>query len=226
MKFLILANSQASALGLNENEPSYVEILTKNLECKGHSFIPYIFSGENIDFFLLNIENVILNKPDYVIIHLGVVEAARRILSKKEKNILRALPLSRHFTKFLHNNRNKVITWRKKLKICARDMSLPDFELKLKKLIKIFEQNKIKYYFLQIPYLCTDYEEKFFSYLGEDVDIYNSVIEKFNYIELPSFIRANNNTIYWQESSVHLSAKGHSCFARELLAEMDKEGII
>ena len=110
-------------------------------------------------------------KPDIVIIQMGIVDCAPRILGKTENLLLNSNPVTRKIlSKILPRYGKKIREYRKKTYT-----STYHFEEYLKKIIETF-QNSI-FYSIGIMPASAQYEADLIG-ISENIDQYNSILKK------------------------------------------------
>lgn len=219
MRFALIANSQATAIGVAYEE-SYPCLLKSRLEAKGHDLVAFAMSGWSVREFNANLESVLLVRPSVVIIQLGIIECARRVLSNEEKAVLRHIPFSRHLTKFLHDRRKSVIVWRNRLGINARFMGVRVFEREFERLCSTIAGRDIFSLVVEVPYFSSAYEKEYYPFLNEDNEMFNRVMRKRKAVQIiPS---QGTPEGIWQPGTVHFNRAGHCLFAEGLFGEIER----
>ena len=124
-KVYIISNSQGTSVGVSEGE-NYPSLLSK-YDKNEYEFHWMLMSSWNIENFFNYIENIISIKPDFLIVQIGIIDCAPRILSKKAKYFFKGIPFGNHFSKTLHLLRTEIIQIRRFFKFETFDVPLPRF---------------------------------------------------------------------------------------------------
>lgn len=213
-RVVLLANSQGTSAGIHWKEayPAVLaELLGENIEL--HRLL---MSGWTIRDFLGVIEdNVIGLHPDLIVIQIGVVECARRVLSAKQKAIFRILPFGRKITRYLHINRAIVLKIRNWLGINTRLVELLEFEILISKAVKIFEEHHVPYLFVPIPLLPDNGASLKHPMINNDIEEYNRILIKHDNFPVNSELNQLRNLMF-QLESVHFTVGGHKSIAEYL----------
>lgn len=168
-------------------------------------------------------EHIQFKKPDTVIVQVGIVDCAPRIISLKEKDILNSKFIPRMFRESLIRYRKK-----NKQKIIARAplkrvyTSPIDFKRNLQQFISKIksEQRNIDLIFIPIVANIPFMEESSPSY-GSNIDLYNRIIKELADKEGLKFLNLSRD--FWETPSFycsdgyHLSSKGNRELVKELV---------
>ncbi len=210
-KIYLISNSQGTSNGVNEEE-SYPSLLQKALPDYEWHFL--IISGGSVKEFNSYLENIVLVKPDFAIFQIGIIDCVRRILSEKEKKMLKALPLGWMISKTLHDHRKTTIRWRHRFKMNCRKVNPKIFSQELLNMVQKLTGHGIKCLFLEIPKFDSRYEQKFYPLINDDVDRYNEIIRRFN--SSPLFSLKDDLYSIWQQGTVHFNQEGHRRVAERI----------
>jgi len=215
---MLITNSQGTSAGVGYNE-NYPSLLREKLNKNNYELHMLLMSGWSIKNFNVHIDNIISVRPDIVVVQIGIIECAKRILSDNEKRIIKYILLFHSFiTNFLHKYRKKVILLRNKLKLNVRKMNLNDFTIELENFYNALQEYNIKLVMVKIPYFDKKYEKDHYPLINEDIEIYNAVIDNY-----PNFdLIKKNNKFYdiWQSGTVHFTKNGHRLFAKKLYEQL------
>ena len=217
VRIVLLANSQGTAAGsgagwLVEGE-EYPELVRANLADE-HEVIPFSRSGWSIDDFARRIDDIIACSPDLVIAQIGIVECTRRILSEREKAFFYRLRGGRRVTKWLHDRRNPVVTWRARAGLTTRVVPLPRFESQLRTFSLLVQNAGSKVLFVEIPPFGSAYEHTYLRFINTDVELYNRALRAHPSVALLG--AADDLDGIWQPGTVHFQRHGHRLFADRL----------
>ena len=229
MRIVVLADSYALPRLVENDEVHWEDTwpyLLQNTLRSGNSKIEVINCGKRkrtIDSIIGwdFQEHIIFKEPDVVLIQIGIVDAAPRIISKKERATLN----HRLFPAFL---RKKIIETRKKNKVritkkdpLAKVYTKPDafhlYLLNFKKRIDSDLSKKPKVIFIPI----TAYFKKMgvaSPYFQKNVEAYNAILQKFtnehsmSMISLPEGFSENQD--YFCNDGYHLSPQGNRTMAQ------------
>lgn len=215
MRIVIVTNSQGSSAGLPPglNYPALLrELLGPRFELTA-----IVISGWTIADIITNLaDNVIVIKPDLVIFHVGIVEAAQRILSDREKTVIALLPFGRRITALLHRRRASVLTWRRRLGLISRVVPPQIFEQLLERLASILKSHGISSLFIRMPLFPDGGKSLDHPYVNEDISLYNQMLTRFESYQPEEPVHHS----YFQVGTVHFSAEGHRWFAKCLSGEI------
>jgi lysophospholipase L1-like esterase len=215
----IITNSQGSSVGVapGENYPA----LAGTYLGPQYDVRPLVVSGWTLADIVNNLDdNVVFLKPDLVVFQIGIVEAAQRILSNREKNLLALLPFGRHITAAMHRHRASVLGWRKRLGIGTRVVEPKEFERLLDGLAAKLRSNGIRFVFVPVPLFPDEGRSLSHPLINEDVSLYNGMLARFECLA----IGADVHDRYFQSGTVHLSVEGHNWVARSLADELRRIG--
>ena len=218
MRIVIVANSQGTAAGsgagwLEEGE-EYPELIRRTV-CSDHEVVSFARSGWSIRDFLAHAEEITDLRPDLVVVQIGIVECTQRILSEREKAFFYRLRGGRQVTRWLHDRRNAVIAWRRRLGITTRLVPIGEFAAALDTLAARLTKDGARLLFVEIPRFGTAYERAHFPGINRDIAQYNAVIRAHRSIEA---LRADDDLDeIWQPGTVHLTREGHCLFATRMI---------
>jgi lysophospholipase L1-like esterase len=210
-KIYFVSNSQGSSLGveLKQNYPYLLQNMMPET-----TFHYWIMSGGHVGDINLNIENILITQPDLVVFQIGIIECAQRILSNKEKDIFKVLPLGKVVTHKLHQYRKQVLRVRRTLHLSARMISPANFRSELQILTQKLAKHDIPYQFLETPRFSYQFEAENYPYLNSDIDLYNNILSEFGAI--PFLTEFDDLHSIWQKGSVHFTPQGHQYVAQKV----------
>lgn len=211
----IVTNSQGTRTGVSLGE-SYPALARRELTALGFDVQLLVMSGWSIVDVNAQLENVLLFEPDLVLVQIGIVECTRRILSRREKNLLSVVPGGWRVTRWLHDRRAPVVRVRRRLGIDAREVKLPLFEAEVERLVAAIGETGAELVLLEIPSLPAGHDADYLPHGNEDIEAYNRVLRKHRAQEL--LRRSDPLDELFQEQSVHLSPAGHLLAAERLVA--------
>lgn len=213
----IITNSQGSSVGLLPGQ-NYPALTAKYLGAQ-FDVRSLVVSGWTLADIISNLEdNVISLKPNIAIFHIGIIEAAQRILSNREKAFLAILPFGRLLTAAMHRNRAAVLKWRKRLRIGTRVVSPDEFQCLLEQLTEKLKSNGIRVLFVPIPSFPDAGESLEHPFINEDIALYNAMLARFGSLD----IGRSSELRYFQDGTVHFSLAGHAWLAKQLAAEVKR----
>ena len=170
------------------------------------------------------IEDVILKEPNILIIQVGVVDAAPRIISLKEKILLNNRFFPSRARKWIIRNRNlkrKEITNKDPLaKVYTKPGQFKNGLIKFDIRVKSDYRSKLeKVIFLPILANLTLMEEKSPGYKS-NISLYNKILEEFccerGYIFLKIDTQFYTNANYFCSDGYHLNPSGSSSIAMKI----------
>lgn len=214
---MLVTNSQGTSRGLDEGE-TYPGLIQKKIDEIEFHF--WLKGGGTVKEFDDHKENILRPNPDLVFFQVGIVECTRRILSNRAKHFFKALPKGQIITKLIHDYRNKVIRLRNFLGLNTRKMTPEEFDRRLDNLVGTLQDRGIQCALAKIPRFTEDYQDEFFPYINEDIELYNSVLEKYD-----AFPLVKNNIMkrdWLVEGTVHFNQKGHRKIAEKMVNHFDK----
>ena len=210
-RVVLIANSQGTSAGVHWKD-TYPTVLTGLLgsDIELHRLI---LSGWTIRDFIGVIEdNIIGLRPDLVVIQIGIVECARRILSNKQKALFQIVPFGRKITKYLHNHRASILKIRNWLGINVRLIDALEFEILIARTVKIFEEYHVPYIFVPIPYMIDNGLSLKHPMINQDIKEYNAILYKF-FTAPMNYDHIHPHNVIFQTESVHFTVDGHKIFA-------------
>lgn len=212
---VLLSNSQGTSVGVQPDE-AYPSLLGRILE--PHADLHRLLvSGWTIREFITALEdNVLALRPDLVVLQLGIVECAQRILSSREKAIFRALPFGRRVTQLLHYHRAAVLRLRKQLGIAVRAMPPDEFRDAIAQASRMMAERDIHCLFVAIPTFSDAGAGLRHPLINEDIDEYNAILRDFRAITMDQEQLPYEDV--FQAGSVHFNVTGHHRVAT-MLAE-------
>ena len=177
--------------------------------------IPFARSGWSIRDFVAHTDEITALHADLVVIQIGIVECTQRILSEREKAFFYRLRGGRRITRWLHDRRNGVIAWRRRLRITTRLVPIGEFTAALDTFATRLTDDGAQLLFVEIPRVGTTYERVHFPGINRDIAEYNAVIRTHTSVEL---LKPEDELDgIWQPGTVHLTRDGHRFFATRLI---------
>ena len=210
-RVVLLANSQGTSAGINWKD-AYPAVLAELLkyDIELHRLL---MSGWTIRDFLDVIEdNVIGLRPDLVVIQIGIVECARRILTERHKALFRLIPFGYKVTKYLHYHRAVVLKIRNWLGINTRLIDPLEFEILISRTVKLLEENCVPYIFVPIPFITDNGLNLKHPMINKDIKEYNKILHNYVSIPIDTELMQPHTTMF-QNESVHFTVDGHKFFA-------------
>jgi hypothetical protein len=213
VRIAIVANSQGTALGV-ERGLHYPALLRDALE-GDYEVDLFVVSGFTIRDFNDHIGSVVDARPDLVVVQVGIVEAAKRILSTREKTVLRVFGrLGGKLTKFLHDRRSSVIRARHRLRLDTRLLSPREFDEELERYVAALRNGGADVLLLEIPAFGAEHERRYYPLISEDIDAFNAVLRRHGAV--PMLPPESDVDAIWQPGTVHFTADGHRIAADHL----------
>ena len=157
-------------------------------------------------------DDIEMLKPEYLVVHLGIVDCAPRVFTRTERAILKILPkiLSSLIIKFISKYRY-IITKTVQKVYTTKNV----FEYNLEKFVEISKNSRMKLIFISI--LDTNDENKRKSYnFKKNIIEYNEIMEKVcktNKIKLIKYSYPNN---FLLNDGIHINKEGSKFIADEL----------
>ena len=213
MRISLLCNSQGTAANgvpLNAHYP----FLLRKLLMDEHEIHGMLMSGWSIVDFNDRLDSVFFAEPELVILQVGIVECSPRILSRREKAVIGALPYHMTLTGWLHRRRNRVIEVRRRLGITTRLVEPDEFERLLSDFLTKMDSHGIRLLVAEIPRFPTEHEERHFPSGNNHIDEYNEIIRTFD--SLSMLDEDTNSPELWIPGTVHFTRKGHEATASTL----------
>jgi len=217
MRMLVIANSQGTDTGVAAGE-SYPEV-ARSLLADHVEIVSLVESGWTIAEFVADSARIVDSQPDVVFCQLGIVECACRILSAREKKVLARIRGSSRLTKLLHDHRQEVIIWRRRLGISTRVMSPNSYRSYGLELARKLEAAGATLVFLEIPRFTPGYETTHFPFVNSDIDLFNGVMRELG--SVPLIEPGDESDEIWQTGTVHLNRAGHELAARRLCERIE-----
>lgn len=213
MRIALLSNSQGTAAGVEPGE--HYPALVRDALSEEHELHLLVVSGWSLRDFIAHAGTVTDIRPDLVIVQIGIVESARRILSRAEKRLLRPLGRpGRAFTRVLHGHRKAVIRARRRLRIDARMYSPEAFDRDLGDLVSALRSSGADVMLLEIPQFTPTYERDHYPHIREDVALFNDVLHRHGAVP---FFDGDVDDALWQPGTVHLTPEGHRLAAARIV---------
>jgi hypothetical protein len=215
VRVVLATNSQGTEAGV---DVSYPFLVAKRLRPRDDVHV-LAMTGFTVRDFNLHAENITGIRPDLVALQVGIVECARRILSVREKDFLRALPGGRRITKALHERRRRVIQLRERLGRTTRLFSPEEFREEVRTFRDKVTTSGAQLLLLEIPRFSDSYADEHFPFVNVDIELFNRVLRDEGAV--PFLEEATDNDAIWQTGTVHLNQLGHQVAADELLSAID-----
>jgi hypothetical protein len=208
----LIANSQGTSRGIayGESYPALFMAAVPDLTVQILAMSAWSFQDVVVHF-----ENVLLFRPRIAIVQLGIIECTRRILSEREKAFFLLLPGGRRATFALHHRRMQVIRLRRRLHIDTRVSTPVDFRSHVGRVLDKFSKGDIEPMLLEIPPFSPAYEERYYPFINEDVELFNEVLREFGAV--PFLDDRDVAGPIYQEGTVHFNVEGHRLVADRLV---------
>lgn len=221
MRVQIVTNSQGSSVGVAPGQ-NYPALVARTLGPQ-YDVRSLVVSGWALPDFLGNLEdNVIVHKPDLVIFQVGIVEAAQRILSNREKAFMSLLPFGRLLTAAMHRHRDTVLTWRKRLGIATRAVAPDEFLALLERLSQRLTAADIRFFFIPMPIFPDAGKSMRHPFVNEDIALYNGMLARFGCLDASSAAQPS----FFQTGTVHFTAEGHAWVADAVVREIRQRSAV
>ena len=157
---------------------------------------------------------------DIYIVHLGIVDCAPRIFSKKESKILSLLPgsIRKLITNTASKYRNQITKYRNITYVNSKD-----FEKNLKKIINHIAKNK-KIILIKILDTDDNIKERSFN-IASNINTYNEIIEQValeyecDLID-PNLLFCTNKLL---EDGIHINLDMHTCLTSEIIMKLNEK---
>ena len=215
---VLLTNSQGTSAGV-ELQEAYPVLLASEL--KGIVELHRISVGgwKINDFLDILDDNVLAIRPDIVIIQIGIVEGAQRILSLLEKRILRIIPFGRKISKWAHRRRAFVLKMRKRLGFAARVQSPFIFKTYVNTVWEKITLTGSQCVFVEIPKFVDGGQNLRHPFINNDIEIFNQILRHYSSISCDTIVEKLQGNMY-QTESVHFSREGHQEIAAKLIDDL------
>lgn len=220
-RIVLVTNSQGSSLGvpMGSNYPSVLQ------ELLGPDFDLHwlLISGWTVRELITNLaDNVLVWKPDLLVVHLGMVECSQRILSVREKNFMSLLPFGRSITAFLHRRRRQVLRCRHRLGISTRVVPPGEFAAAIREIEARAAEHGIRTLFLPTFKFADAGASLDHPFVNEDIEQYNRMLPGYGEVPADILNQYGLSTIY-QSQNVHFNENGHRVVAEILAAALRKK---
>ena len=217
-RIMLIGNSQATSAGLplGHNYPSLIRDYLGD-EFEVHWWLASGWTAKDYARYLD--DNICSLAPDIVIMHLGIIECAQRILSPWQKKILAKLPLGRILTRFMHNHRWTILKLRQRLNFSTRMASPVEFEEAIKSIVELLEEHGIRLLILRIPSFRDSGVGVRHPFINSDIARYNKILDAHGAISIDQANRMQADDFY-QLGTVHFSSEGHSQIAKVLVSRL------
>ena len=224
MKIATLADSLAlprEDVGGDELlEVTYPFLLDQSLRRKFGAAAPIIFERgmrrRTIEYVLDDWNELVeLRKPQMVVVHVGIVDCAPRVFLRREASFvanIRVAWLRDRIFKFTHDNRRKIVQFRRKVYV-----PLPRFERLVQQVVEKARATEVKsLVFINIIRPPDAVEERSPGF-QRNVIAYNQVLEeqtKHDFVSLIDLNRLVNDAL--TVDGIHLNERGHILLAQKL----------
>jgi hypothetical protein len=210
VRVAIVSNSQGTAAGVAHGR--HYPALVRDALAGEHELHFLVVSGWSIGDFNLHIDTLVDARPDLVVVQIGIVEAARRILSTAEKRVLRKLGRAgQKLTKLLHDRRQSVIRTRRRLRIDARMYTPERFDRELGAFLATLRNAGADVLLFEIPPFSSEYERLWYPHISDDLATFNDVLRRHGAVPL---LPPDADTFaIWQPGTVHFTPEGHRLVA-------------
>lgn len=224
MKILLVSNSQGTPAGLPEDESGscYTRLVQDALP--GFGFACFTFSYLHAGTVDTQFREIVSsNRPDLVVLQLGIIEAALRILPKRVRDFLGAVPGGAFVTKAIHDRQGP---WRRFLARRGwrfQDVPCEAFRTHLGNIAARCAAAGIRLAVVRIPPPSLRCERGNFPGNAAEIARYDAAIDeaaaslRFDVVDP---FRGNadptRDSLYLPDS-VHFSAAGHRLVARNIL---------
>lgn len=228
-RILFIGNSQGTAAGLTstQSRANYPSLIAdQNLELECH----YWLVSDNSVMLANNLfsEMIVQCQPDLVILQCGIIEAGLRILPKRLRNLLGALPGGGIITNYLHKHRSYWIKAMNRLSCKFVETDLKEFSHHLESICQQCQQRGYKLILVLIPLLSDACEKTRLPDNNQVLNHYNQILTKCaqkNNLSLVDPFTGNTdssrNSLYIDDT-VHFSTLGHQLIAHNLIPEIKK----
>jgi len=190
---------------------------------------PYILSKKLINFEIISrhrrtndtlkqlatqnlFDDIEMLNPNYLVIHLGIVDCAPRVFSRLQQVLIRFLPnvIQKVILKFISNYRYNIT------KIFQKVYVTPEqYKINIAKFIEISKQNNIKLIFIAILQTNAINNKKSFNF-KQNIDTYNEILEQLcldNKITLIKYEYPNNFLLH---DGIHINQNGNNFLAEQI----------
>lgn len=144
--------------------------------------------------------------PDVVIVQVGIVDCAPRVLSRKIEKIISLLPGLRSAYRFLMKRYRRVFNKLYNLKY----VSLDEFKKNIRKINDMFNGKPV--FFIPI-FPASDEYENVLPRIKANIQLYNNIIAKYKTIDY----KCNNPVFFTMSDFHHLNTAGHNLIYEEVL---------
>ncbi|MBP3817415.1 MAG: hypothetical protein J6H31_03860 [Butyrivibrio sp.] len=218
MRILLLTDS----LGCPRREINVDNTWTDRIIKKWSSHDMYFYTHCKHGLSLGDIDITYINEiePDVIIMQVGVVDASRRALSRKEVKIISKLPLIRTIVKKICNKFHYRITKVRNINYC----SLNDFKCIIKKIIN---ETGACVVFLKIAPPGKTLKRKVYN-IQNDIDKYNNAIKENCMLRFLDPYVGNVDDYILESDGHHLNLRGEEmvfCAVDRFISEIMEENI-
>lgn len=139
-------------------------------------------------------------EPDLIIIQVGIVDACRRSLSRRELNIVSRIPLVRRIIRFISNRYHHALTRIRNVHYC----SLDEFK---KSIAKIKNEMSAKLVFISIAPAGNNLVKKVYN-VQEDINRYNAAVKEMPDVDFINPYTGNADDFILSTDGHHLNLRG------------------
>jgi len=219
MKIVLYSNSQGTNLDLPEKCLPYPEIMRARMP-RHVEFVSNTVSGLHIRTVAQDLDSLLAIRPDVAMFQIGIIECARRILSRFEKHVLYGIPLTRPLTHCLRKNRTATIRFRDLMRITTREVRPKEFEELVCSVKSRLEEKGVKVILFCIPLYPPAYEDELYG-LNEDIAMYNEILTRCGGVQI--FDDSENLEAFYTKGTVHFTCQGHDEVANRMLCVVSRE---
>jgi len=219
-KVVLLTNSQGTSTGVHLEE-AYPAQLSRCLAHQVDIHRISIGGWSTVNFVEILDDNVIVLRPDIVIVQTGIVECAQRILSDSEKKILRFVLFGSSLTKWMHQHRASVLRIRQRIGMTTRSLKPSASASHVDAIHQKLRDAGIKCAFIEVLKFSDGGIDLRHPFINDDIDAYNAVLRQYDSISVDAIVEELGARLY-QPNSVHFTIEGHKAIASALAVEVAK----
>lgn len=214
MKVLIITDS----LGLPRESPEKLYDFQcwpyKLIEDKEYTVSTFSVRGLSTSDILGEYQSILkMYTPEIVVVQVGIVDCAPRILSRKHVKLVSLIPGVRGIVRHLLSKHRKFLS-----KFISRTyVNIDEFKLNLEKILNLYKDASVIF----VPIFgASIYYENQVPGIKKNVDIYNGVIKKHNFVDIDCEDASN----YTMSDHHHLNEQGHLLVYNALKNKLIKTG--